>query len=103
MAPIAPGETVYEERRKRGFFGWVFLLIFLAAQALMLAWCTTASIDVGNQSARVMTDAERAGLNIGAGVGFAFLFIVWAAVTIITGAFVLLTRGRKVVVTRRQG
>lgn len=94
---------VYIERRKRGFFGWLFLLIFIIWNVLMLIWLITAGAGVNDviQSAGD-SEAGRAGATIGAGIGFIFILFVWAMGAVVTGLLALLTRGSKTVVTRRR-
>lgn len=85
--------VVRKEIRKRGFFGWLFLIIFLLFNALMLAWIIGYWVNIGQL---VQTsDAERAGAAIGATIGTGLILFVWVAGTVILGLLALLTRGRK--------
>lgn len=94
--------TVRVERRKRGFFGWVFLLAFWGFNALMaLALWAGVSGSVDRMEG-LSTDAERAGAVIGTGLGVGMLVSVWAAGSLILGLFVLLTPGRKVITETRK-
>lgn len=93
---------VYIERRKRGFFGWLFLLIFIIWNVLMLIWLITAGAGVNDVIQSSDSEAGRAGATIGAGIGFIFILFVWAMGAVVTGLLALLTRGNKTVVTRRR-
>lgn len=89
--------VVRKEVRKRGFFGWVFLLIFLAFNAFMALWVWAAFDAAGSMDAA--SDAERAGHAVGTGIAVFTIMIVWAVGAFITGLLALLTRGGKTVVT----
>jgi hypothetical protein len=85
-------------RSRRGFFGWVFLLLFIGFNALML-WAaigSLASMTSGLDAAT--TDAERAGAAIGITMGLGVVMFFWVAGAIILGLLALLTRGRQVIV-----
>jgi fatty acid desaturase len=51
------------ERRQRGFFGWIFLLIFWVANGLMALWLFGATSEL-SKMAKPMTEAEWAGKRI---------------------------------------
>lgn len=89
---------VRTERRKRGIIGWFFLLVFLAFNALMLAWLIGAGNLMGESAAGLTSDAEKAGHAIGAALGVGMILSIWAAGDIILGLFVLLTKGRKTII-----
>jgi hypothetical protein len=91
------GHTVRIERRKRGFFGWLFLLIFFAFNVLMIAWLFTYWSEV-LPLANSGSEAEKAGAAIGATMGTGVILVFWACGAIVLGLFTLLTRGRKVIV-----
>ena len=88
------GKVVRKEVRQRGFFGWVFLLIFFAFNLLMLSWLWTywGLLGAGLQST---SDAGRVGTFIGGAVGTGMILFVWVAGAVITGLFAILTRGRR--------
>lgn len=89
---------VRTERHKRGVFGWIFLVLFWVFNALM---ALSLFVGVSGNSSEIenMTDsAQQAGYAAGTAIGVGILIIVWAAGTIILGLFVLLTRGKKVIV-----
>ena len=77
-------KIIRKETRRRGFFGWVFLLIFLAFNAFMTAWMV-AVWNVG-------------GTGLSSGIATAVLLFVWAAGAIVTGLLALLTRGRRTII-----
>jgi hypothetical protein len=83
------------ERRRRGIFGWVFLLIFWAANGFMALWLIMTFAGWGGLLQQPMTDAEKAGAGIGIAMGLGIIFWIWIFVAAITGLFVLMTRGRK--------
>jgi hypothetical protein len=91
----------YIEKRKRGFFGWVFLLVFLGWNVLMVMWLFV----VGDHSSNVIntsqSEAERAGAAIGTGIGVIMILFVWCIGAVITGLLALVTRGGKSVTVRR--
>jgi hypothetical protein len=91
-------KVVRREIRKRGFLGWVFLILFLGFNALML-WALLAGLaGVGETTASLETEAERAGAAIGATLGAGVLMVVWACGAVILGLLAILTRGSKTVV-----
>jgi hypothetical protein len=88
--------TIHKEIRKRGFFGWVFLILFLAFNAFMAGWLFTywhdlSQIDTASQGAR-------AGAMIGGTIGTGVIAFFWVAGAVVLGLFALLTRGRKTIV-----
>jgi hypothetical protein len=78
---------VRREVRKRGFFGWLFLLVFLGFNALMVYFLARF---IGLVSALPGT-AEQAG----GGIAIGLLLIVWVCGSVITGLLALLTRGQR--------
>lgn len=85
------------ERRKRGFFGWVFLVVFWLANGFMGLWLF---MTIGNWSemAKPTSSAAKAGQDIGIVMGLGIIFSIWACVAAITGVFALMTRGRKEII-----
>lgn len=95
--------TIQIEKRKRGFFGKIFLGLFWVFNALML-WAVIAGAGASVDTAQsYASDAERAGATIGTALGMGFLLFVWVAGAVILGLFALLTRGNKVVIERVSG
>ena len=74
--------------RKRGFFGWIFLLVFLGFNALMVAWLVSYW-NLGGSS------PTQAGGVIGTTIGTGMLVFFWMAGAVILGLLALVTRGRK--------
>lgn len=83
------------ETRKRGFFGWITLLIFWAFNILMVTWLITAGSIISEQSAGITSNAERMGHEIGSGLGIMMILFTWAVGVVIFGALAYFTRGRK--------
>jgi hypothetical protein len=94
--------TTRIEKHKRGFFGWIFLLLFWAFNAVMLFSVLAGISGTAEHSATLTNDAERAGAAIGTALGLGFLLSVWMAGAVILGLFVLFTRGRKVITETTQ-
>ena len=92
---------VYIEKRKRGFFGWVFLVLFIGWNALMLIWLLSFSLHVNEAMTSASTQAENVGAQIGTSMGAMMILFVWVAGAVITGLFALLTRGSKTVVIKK--
>ena len=89
-------KIIRKETRKRGFFGWIFLLLFIAFNALMLLWLVAYWSQLSGTTAA--SEAEQAGRAIGGAIGSGMLLSIWAMGDIILGIFVLLTRGRKTII-----
>jgi hypothetical protein len=89
-------KIIRRETRKRGFFGWVFLLLFWAFNALML-WWLVAGLGAVSQTP-VHSTAEESGRAIGGFIGGTMVMFVWVAGAVILGLFALLTRGSKTIV-----
>lgn len=85
------------EVRKRGFFGWLFLIVFLLFNLLML-FMVVASMTGMADMPEPSSEAEAAGRALGAGLAGGFLIFIWAAGAVITGLLALLTRGSKTIV-----
>jgi hypothetical protein len=86
------------ETRKRGFFGWLFLIIFWAFNALMAVWM----FSYWSALSKVTTasDAEHVGAVIGGSIGTGVILFCWVAGAVIFGLFALLTRGKRRLVSR---
>lgn len=97
----APGTLITTERTKRGFFGWVFALVFWAWQLLMAAWLITSLNLTTGQYASATSDAARTGTAIGTTIGMTFLLLVWALGSLIFGMLMFFTRGKKTTVIRQ--
>lgn len=89
-------KIIRKEIRKRGFFGWLFLLTFIGFNLLMAAWLFSYWGSLSQLNAA--SDAEKAGAVIGGTIGSGMILSVWCFGDIILGLFVLLTRGRKTII-----
>ncbi|WP_418219794.1 hypothetical protein [Bradyrhizobium icense] len=92
-----PTRIIRTEKRKRGFFGWLFLILFLLFNGLMVAWLFSYWSAV-LPMATTGSEAGRAGAAIGTTLGTGFIISIWTCGSIVLGLFVLFTRGRKVIV-----
>jgi hypothetical protein len=88
---------VQREVRKRGFFGWVFLLLFWIFNALMAVWLFSYWSLLNNP--KMASNAQHAGLVIGGTIGTGIIVFFWVAGAVVFGLFALLTRGRKIIIT----
>ncbi|HZZ22013.1 MAG TPA: hypothetical protein VFE60_05310 [Roseiarcus sp.] len=90
--------------RKRGLFGWFFLVVFWAFNALMALWAWVAFSVIHGQyvgASGEFTEARQAGTAIGGAIGGAAILFLWVAGrAVILGLLALLTKGRKTVVMR---
>ena len=84
---------VRREVRKRGFFGWLFLILFFGFNALMLVWLLSYWSQLSSMAAP--SDAARVGKEIGGTGGSGILIFVWGFGAVILGLFAILTRGSK--------
>lgn len=89
-------KIIRKETRKRGFFGWLFLSIFVLFNLIMLAWLGTYWSMLSDGAA--LSEAEKAGRALGGTMGTGVLLMFWVLGDIILGAFVLFSRGRKIIV-----
>lgn len=77
---------------KRGIFGKLFKWGFISFNILMILWIISAGGITAEHAQGAATDAEKAGVAIGAGIGFMMIFAIWVIGDIILGMFVLFTR-----------
>lgn len=92
--------VIRRETRKRGFFGWVFLLVFFAFNAFMAFWLISYWGSVSDLS--VGSEAAKAGRAIGGTIGSGVIVFFWVAGAVILGIFTLLTRGKKTIIEETQ-
>jgi hypothetical protein len=90
--------TTRIEKRQRGFFGWIFLILFWAFNAIMLLWMIGGIMATSDLAATTTNDAERAGAAIGSAIGFGMILMLWVIGAGLLGLFVMMTRGKKVIV-----
>ena len=84
------------EFRKRGFFGWVFLLLFFGFNIFMVF--LTAFMIYSISEFPFGEENEKIGLAIGGAISFSLTLGFWASGAIILGILALVTRGSKTVV-----
>jgi hypothetical protein len=84
------------ERRKRSPWGEFVKWVFIAFNVLMLLWLISALHAVSQVTAP--SDAARVGHAVGSVIGISMVLALWVIGDAILGAFVLLTRGNKVIV-----
>lgn len=90
MAGVVTKRTI--ERRRRGFFGWIFLILFWGFNALMAyALIKAVGGDVPPPSARANMDAYRAGQ----GIAIMMWLIFWAAGAVVFGLLAYFSRGKR--------
>ena len=76
---------------KRGLFGKLCMWSFLGFNILMVIWLV-GGMGAATEGMEVMSEAEKAGTAIGAGIGMVMIFGIWVFGDIILGLFVLITR-----------
>ena len=76
------------ERRKRGIFGWFFLILFWLFQIVMAVALFAAIGGTADHSATLTTEAEKAGAAIGTALGFGMLASIWASCSVILGNYI---------------
>jgi len=96
-AAAKPARIVRTEKRRRGFFGWLFLIVFLLFNGLMAAWLFSYWYTVLPMATNG-SSASKAGAAIGTTMGTGLIVSLWTCGSIVLGLFVLFTRGRKVIV-----
>ena len=90
------GRVLRREIRKRGFFRWLFLIIFWIFNLFMAAWLFTYLATLSGMQTN--DQFEHAGAVIGGTIDKGVLVFFWVAGAVILGLFVLLTRGQKTLV-----
>lgn len=87
---------IRKEVRKRGFFGWIFLLTFIGFNLLMLLWVIGGAAAVSETPAN--SQAEEAGRAIGTAIGMGIILFLWACGSIVFGMLAFFTRGQKTII-----
>ena len=90
--------TTRIEKRKRGFFGWIFLIIFWVFNAFMVLWMIGGIMATSELASTTKSDAEAAGAAIGSAIGFGMVLFIWVIGAGLLGLFVMMTRGKKVII-----
>jgi len=80
---------------KRGFFGTLFKWGFIGFNILMVVWLFSYWGSVGDIASTAGSEAEKAGIAVGATLGTGMLFGIWVFGDIILGLFVLFTRPKE--------
>jgi len=83
------------ETRKRGVFGWIFLLMFWAWSALMAVALYVSFLPLPDP--QVSSSGVRSGALLGEAIATTMLLSVWASGAVILGLCAMLTRGKKVI------
>lgn len=83
------------EKRKRGFFGWLFLLLFWGWNALMAVALVAGLVGNADQYAKLATEAQRQGHVAGTGIAVMMILMMWAAGAVVFGLLAYFTRGRR--------
>ena len=92
-------KTKYREvKGKRGVFGWLFLLLFIAFNLLMIVAVVVGLGGSAEVVGSAASGAEKAGATIGAGLGLGFLLTIWVIGDILLGIPVMLTRPSRMMV-----
>ncbi len=87
---------IRKEVRKRGFFGWLFLILFYAFNLVMLFWLVSYwSLLSGTIET---SEAARVGKTIGGTIGSGVIVFCWGFGAVILGLFAILTRGSKTII-----
>jgi len=92
-------DDIYIEKRKRGGFGWLFLIVFFGWNAFMLLMLFVV-VNAANEMPAAGTEAGRAGAATGVALSIGALLFVWLVGAVITGLFAMLTRGSKTIVKK---
>jgi hypothetical protein len=83
------------EKRKRGFFGWVFLLLFWGFNALMVYVLFAGVGENAEEAARISDPSMRQAYQVGTGLGVMMILIFWAAGSVVFGLLAYFTRGTR--------
>lgn len=87
-----PSCGVQLKKAKRTFMGKVFKWLFIIFNILMLVWLVVGLNAASETINNTVTSAERAGAQIGTGIGAMLICFIWVIGDFILGLFVLLTR-----------
>ncbi len=86
-----PSCGVQLRKPKRGFFGKLVKYSFIVFNVLMVLWLV-GGMGAATEGMDAMSEAEKAGTAVGAGLGMAVVLSIWVFGDIILGLFVLFTR-----------
>ena len=83
------------EKRRRGLFGWLFLLLFWGFNALM-AYSLIAGFGDHARNAPVYSDPNmKAAYDAGTGLAILIWLFFWAAGSVVFGLLAYFTRGKR--------
>ncbi len=82
------------KKPQRSMMGKIFKWLFIGFNILMLIWLI-GGVGSATESMEGMKGAERAGAEIGTGIGVMLIISMWVMGDIILGLFVLFTRPKK--------
>jgi hypothetical protein len=83
------------EKRGRGVFGWIFLLLFWGFNALM-AYALFAGVSQHIEKAPVFTDPDaKEAYEVGTGIGIMIWLTFWAIGSVVLGLLARFTRGKR--------
>ena len=80
---------------RRGFFGKLFKLLFVAFNLIMALWLISYWVQLGELSGGLASEAERAGAAIGGTIATGMILVTWVIGDVILGLLTILTRPRK--------
>lgn len=86
-----PSCGVQLRKPKRGFFGKLIKYSFIGFNILMAIWLVVG-MGAATEGMEAMSEAEKAGTAIGAGLGMTMIFGIWVFGDIVLGLLVLFTR-----------
>lgn len=85
------------ERYRRGIFGWIFRIAFIAFNLMMIAYLAVAYTIL--HGAAQGGDEHAKNMATGTGLGITFIALVfWALGSFVLGMLSYFTRGKKVIV-----
>ena len=88
------------EKRRRGPFGWFVALLFYGFNAIMVVLMVLTWTGVGTVAEQGYDDVSVAAAGLAGFLSTVALFWFWLFGAIILGIMMLLTRGKKVILTR---
>lgn len=91
------------EKRQRGLFGWLFLIIFWFFNLVMAIGLFAGLSANVSEADRLTSEAAQAGHAIGTAIGVSMILSIWLAGALILGLFVWLTAGKKITIETTEG
>jgi hypothetical protein len=84
------------ERYKRGIFGWIFKILFIAFNVFMLVAFSSTIWTMSHYAPADMY--SNPGAALGLTMGYGLILFVWALASFILGLLSYFTRGKKVII-----